>query len=247
MADSINIKHVFGNPLQIAIPLTQRIRTLEDGQEIERTEDFIPTGDVKVVLRSYIRTYEYIATMDGNVAIITDDKGEVSSGLYGVTITCLDQEGKPRRFARADAIKIVTYTADAGIVAGVEFNAETYTLEGAVFFYAKGEKGDRGEKGEKGDKGDKGDRGERGEQGEQGVQGDTGSQGPQGEKGDKGDTGDKGEQGIQGEKGDPFTYEDFTPAQIAELQKPATDAAKMVDETLSHYIGNAITDITDIL
>lgn len=220
MADSVNIKHVFGNPLQIAIPLTQRIRTLVDGQEIERTEDFFPSGAVKVVLRSYIRTYEYIATMDGNVAIITDDKGEVSSGLYGVTITCLDQEGKPRRFARADAIKIVTYTADAGIEAGVEFNAETYTLEGAVFFYAKGDKGDRGEQGEKGEKGDKGDKGERGEQ---------------------------GEQGIQGEKGDPFTYEDFTPAQIAELQKPATDAAQMVDETLSHYIGNVITDITDIL
>ena len=190
MADSVNIKHVFGNPLQIAIPLTQRIRTLEGGQEIERTEDFFPSGDVKVVLWSNIRTYEYIATMNENVAIITDDKGEVSSGLYGVTITCLDQEGKPRRFARADAIKIVTYTADAGIVAGVEFNAETYTLEGAVFFYAKGEKGD---------------------------------------------------------KGDPFTYEDFTPAQIAELQKPATDAAQMVDETLSHYIGNVITDITEIL
>ena len=158
--------------------------------------------------------------MEGNVAIITDDKGEVSSGLYGVTITCLDQEGKPRRFAMANAIKIVTYTADAGIEAGVEFNVETYTLEGAVFFYAKGDKGDRGEKGEQGDKGDKGDKGERGEQ---------------------------GEQGIQGDKGDPFTYEDFTPAQIAELQKPATDAAQMVDETLSHYIGNVITDITDIL
>lgn len=190
MADSVNIKHVFGNPLQIAIPLTQRIRTLEGGQEIERTEDFSPSGDVKVVLWSNIRTYEYIATMDGNVAIITDDKGEVSSGLYGVTITCLDQDGKPRRFARADAIKIVTYTVDAGIVTGVEFNVETYTLEGAIFFYAKGEKGD---------------------------------------------------------KGDPFTYEDFTPAQIAELQKPATDAAQMVDETLSHYIGDVITDITDIL
>ena len=32
-------------------------------------------------------------------------------------------------------------------------------------------------------------------------------------------------QGQKGDKGDPFTYEDFTPEQIAELQKPATDAA----------------------
>lgn len=31
--------------------------------------------------------------------------------------------------------------------------------------------------------------------------------------------------GIKGEKGDPFTYDDFTPEQIAELQRPATEAA----------------------
>ncbi len=30
---------------------------------------------------------------------------------------------------------------------------------------------------------------------------------------------------IQGPKGDPFTYEDFTPEQIVDLKKPATDAA----------------------
>lgn len=33
-----------------------------------------------------------------------------------------------------------------------------------------------------------------------------------------------GEKGDKGDKGDPFTYEDFTPEQIKELQKPATDA-----------------------
>ena len=56
-------------------------------------------------------------------------------------------------------------------------------------------------------------RGEKGEQGEQGIQGIQGERGLQGEKGDKGD------------KGDAFTYEDFTPAEIAELQRPATEAA----------------------
>lgn len=34
-------------------------------------------------------------------------------------------------------------------------------------------------------------------------------------------------------KGDPFTYKDFTPEQIAELQKPATDKLKEVDEALT--------------
>lgn len=33
---------------------------------------------------------------------------------------------------------------------------------------------------------------------------------------------------IKGDKGDPFTYADFTPEQISELQKPATEAAESV-------------------
>lgn len=63
-------------------------------------------------------------------------------------------------------------------------------------------------KGEKGDKGDKGD---------------TGLTGPQGERGEKGETGETGPQGIQGEKGakgDAFTYDDFTPEQLAGLVGP---------------------------
>lgn len=102
----------------------------------------------------------------------------------------------------------------------------------------KGDKGDKGNaftfadftpeelaslKGEKGDKGDKGLQGERGEQG---------LQGNQGEQGMKGDTGAKGEQGIQGVKGDPFTYDDFTPEEIENLKKPATDAANELNKYL---------------
>lgn len=47
-------------------------------------------------------------------------------------------------------------------------------------------------------------------------------------KGEKGDTGPQGAQGVKGDKGDkgdPFTYNDFTESQIAELQRPATEAA----------------------
>lgn len=217
MATTI-IKHVYGNPIQLAIPLTEKVRELVDGHEVEHIEDFYPSSPVTVTLRSSFAVVNYTATMEGNMAIVIDNECMLKNGCYSITITCNDQEGRPRRFAMADAIKIVTYTADAGITAGIEFNAETYTLEGAVFFYAKGEKGDKGDKGEKGEKGDKGDKGE------------------------------KGEQGIQGEKGDPFTYEDFTPAEIAELQKPATDAAHLVDETLANYISpEPIIDITDIL
>ena len=84
----------------------------------------------------------------------------------------------------------------------------------------------KGEKGDKGDKGEKGDKGLQGERGEQGLQG------IQGEQGMKGDTGAQGEQGIQGVKGDPFTYDDFTPDEIANLKKPATDAANELNKYL---------------
>ena len=37
---------------------------------------------------------------------------------------------------------------------------------------------------------------------------------------------------LKGDKGDPFTYNDFTEAEIKELQKPATDAATKAQEVL---------------
>lgn len=54
--------------------------------------------------------------------------------------------------------------------------------------------------------------------------------GDKGERGEKGEKGLPGEQGIQGVKGDPFTYDDFTEAEIKELQKPAIEAATKAQE-----------------
>lgn len=108
-------------------------------------------------------------------------------------------------------------------------------------------KGDNGERGEKGDKGERGEKGDKGNaftfadftpeelaslKGEKGDKGDKGLQGIQGEQGMKGDTGAQGEQGIQGVKGDPFTYDDFTPDEIENLKKPATDAANELNKYL---------------
>ena len=84
----------------------------------------------------------------------------------------------------------------------------------------------------KGPKGEKGDTGEQGTQGPQGPKGDRGETGAQGEEGPQGPKGDAGEQGIQGVKGDPFTYDDFTPDEIANLKKPATDAANELNKYL---------------
>lgn len=57
------------------------------------------------------------------------------------------------------------------------------------------------------------------------AKGEKGDTGPQGQQGAQGPQGIQGIQGPQGEKGDPFTYDDFTEAQILELQRPATEAA----------------------
>lgn len=59
-----------------------------------------------------------------------------------------------------------------------------------------------------------------------------GDKGERGEQGMKGDTGAQGEQGPQGQKGDPFTYDDFTEAEIKGLQKPATEAATKAQEII---------------
>ena len=48
--------------------------------------------------------------------------------------------------------------------------------------------------------------------------------------------------GEKGDKGDPFTYDDFTPEQIAELQRPATEAAKVANQA-AEKANKAATDI----
>ena len=52
-------------------------------------------------------------------------------------------------------------------------------------------------------------------------------------QGPKGDKGEQGAQGVKGDKGDPFTYDDFTEAQILELQRPATEAATLAKKAIA--------------
>ena len=102
----------------------------------------------------------------------------------------------------------------------------------------QGERGEHGLPGNDGAKGDKGDAFKYSDFTEEqlaalkGPKGDKGETGPVGPQGPKGDSGEKGEQGIQGVKGNPFTYEDFTPDEIANLKKPATDAANELNKYL---------------
>lgn len=105
---------------------------------------------------------------------------------------------------------------------GTTTNPET--LEGWEVLAEKGETGAKGDRGEKGEQGDVG------QTGPQGVQGPRGEVGPEGPQGQQGLQGIQGPQGDPGPKGDPFTYGDFTEDQIAELQRPATEAAERADK-----------------
>lgn len=76
-------------------------------------------------------------------------------------------------------------------------------------------------------------KGERGAKGDRGEKGDVGDTGPQGQQGPQGPQGIQGIQGPQGVKGDPFTYNNFTESQIAELKRPATEAATLAKQAIS--------------
>ena len=127
----------------------------------------------------------------------------------------------------------VTATADNNIgVPSVEVTTskgeDGKTSLAFSFFGLKGEKGEQGAKGDKGEKGDQGlqgIQGIKGERGEQGEVGATGAQGIQGERGLQGLQGERGEKGEKGDKGDKMTLADLSQEDIAELQKPALDAA----------------------
>ena len=53
-----------------------------------------------------------------------------------------------------------------------------------------------------------------------------GDKGDTGETGAKGDTGTKGDTGVKGDTGDAFTFEDFTPEQLASLKGPKGDTGE---------------------
>ena len=78
-------------------------------------------------------------------------------------------------------------------------SATASVVGNTISFDFKNLKGEAGPKGDKGDKGDAGERGPQGPQGEQGIQ------------------------GPAGPKGDAFTYNDFTPDQLASLKGPKGD------------------------
>ncbi len=101
---------------------------------------------------------------------------------------------------------------------------DAYIIDGEIYYWNvndnKWESGGsiKGPKGDTGSQGVKGDTGATGAKGEKGGTGATGDAGPQGPKGDTGSKGDVGAKGEKGDTGKAFTYDDFTPEQLASLK-----------------------------
>ncbi len=142
----IVITHVQGNVLTLAIPLQREIVSLVNGQVDISYEDFVPTGPVTVVLTCGNYAAKYKATMDDeltNVAHI-EDNGTLPVGVYSITIRCRDENTKPMRYKKRAVVNVVDTTAEAGITPGIEFEAGTQWLDGAVFLSLTAEGGGGG-------------------------------------------------------------------------------------------------------
>lgn len=147
MANTTNkttrIKHVFGNVLKLAIPLTLRTVSLEGGIVEVTDTDYTPSNHYPVVVQ-FVNgplKYELNATMRDNYIAVVEDKGTIPVGRYAIVVLCKDDNGDPRRFKQRCVLDVVDVTADAGIEVGIEFEAQEWLLDGAIFLAVKGEDG----------------------------------------------------------------------------------------------------------
>lgn len=147
MANTTNrttrIKHVFGNVLKLAIPLTLRTVTLEGGIVEVTDTDYTPSNHYPVVVQ-FVNgplKYELDATIRDNYIAVVEDKGTIPVGNYAIVVLCKDDNGDPRRFKQRCVLEVVDVTADAGIEVGIEFEAQEWLLDGAIFLAIKGEDG----------------------------------------------------------------------------------------------------------
>ena len=130
---------VQGNVLQVGIPLTLHVVSIQNGVKSETSEDFIPNSSypVVVLLSKGTSKYPYTPSVVGNVVSFEDD-GTLPVGVYQVEVLCRNAAGKPCRYMARGKVVIVDATIDAGLSPGIEFDAQSYTLEGGVFLEARG-------------------------------------------------------------------------------------------------------------
>lgn len=226
-----------------------------DGQEITDF-DLHACTNIKVSYRvgEVLHKIESFELSEGNTIVISWPSS-LGLGKYSLEVTGRLNDDNWRFYDKQPIFTIVNTNKEANIPQESIIKEDFYMVDKQSIYIIcpKGDKGEDGAVGPQGHKGDKGEKGDTGEQGPigltgpQGPKGDAGSPGPQGPKGDRGDKGDKGDpgeagpqgmqgvpgqtgpqglQGPKGDKGDPFTYSDFTQAQLDALKGPKGDTGE---------------------
>ena len=130
------IRHVYGNVLRIAVPLTMRTVEVVDGVVSVTDTDFTPSTDypISIIFDKGAAKAKYIATLRGDHIAYIEDKGTLEVGTYSITVLCKDSDGNPYRFKERAVLQVVDATADAGIEKGIEYEVKEHYLDSAVFF-----------------------------------------------------------------------------------------------------------------
>ena len=113
--------------------------SMPNGEMVTETVDFYPdtTKPVRAVLDCTTARRQYCpqTSVTDNVVYVSDN-GSISAGVYTLTITCTDTQGKKRRYKSDPCIEVYDVTSAAEIAA--TFDSETYELNGVFYTFAGG-------------------------------------------------------------------------------------------------------------
>lgn len=134
----ITIKSVKGNPLNINVVMTAVEHSMLNGEIVTETVDFYPdtTKPVRAYLDCTTARKQYCPTtsVDGNIVYLSCDN--MAAGVYTLTVTCTDTNGKARRYKSDACIEVYDLTSAAEI-AGT-FDEQTYEMNGVFYTFGGG-------------------------------------------------------------------------------------------------------------
>ena len=134
----ITIKSVEGNPLNINVVMTAVVHSMLNGEIITETVDFYPdtSKPVRAYLDSVTARKQYCPTtsVDGNIVYLSCDNA--TAGVYTLTITCTDTNGKARRYKSDACIEVYDLTSAAEIAGS--FDEQTYEMNGVFYTFGGG-------------------------------------------------------------------------------------------------------------
>lgn len=134
----ITIKSVEGNPLNINVVMTAVVHSMLNGEIITETVDFYP--DTSKPVRAYLdcttarKQFCPTTSVDGNIVYLSCDNA--TAGVYTLTVTCTDTNGKARRYKSDACIEVYDLTSAAEI-AGT-FDEQTYEMNGVFYTFGGG-------------------------------------------------------------------------------------------------------------